>query len=114
MAIKQNGDTSGAPSVKVNAQTSAYTLAVGDAGNIVEMGASSSNNVTVPANSSVVLPVGTEIEIIQTSSSQCTVVADTGVTINATPGLKLRTQWSAAVLRKRDTDTWVLNGDLSA
>ena len=37
-----------------------------------------------------------------------------GVTINATPGLKLRAQWSSATLIKRATDTWVLIGDLSA
>ena len=37
-----------------------------------------------------------------------------GVTINATPGLKLRAQWSYATLIKRATDTWVLVGDLSA
>jgi hypothetical protein len=43
-----------------------------------------------------------------------TVVATGGVTINATPGLKLRAQWSSATLVKRNTDTWVLVGDLSA
>ena len=42
------------------------------------------------------------------------VAATAGVTINATPGLKLRAQWSSATLIKRATDTWVLVGDLSA
>lgn len=41
-------------------------------------------------------------------------VGGAGVTINATPGLKLRTQWSSATLIKRATDTWVAVGDLSA
>ena len=36
------------------------------------------------------------------------------VTVNGTPGLKLRAQWSAATLVKRDTNTWVLIGDTSA
>jgi hypothetical protein len=35
-----------------------------------------------------------------------------GVTVNATPGLKLRAQWSSATLIKRGTDTWVAIGDL--
>ena len=36
------------------------------------------------------------------------------VTINGTPGLKLRTQWSSATLIQTSTDNWLLVGDLSA
>ena len=36
-----------------------------------------------------------------------------GVTVNGTPGLKLRTQWSVASLVKRGTDSWVLFGDVT-
>ena len=72
------------------------------------------NNLTVPLNSSVAYVTGTQIHIVQTGAGQTTVVATSGVTINATPGLKLRTQWSSATLIKRATDTWVLVGDLSA
>jgi hypothetical protein len=52
--------------------------------------------------------------VIQTGAGQTTVVATGGVTINGTPGLKLRAQWSGATLIKRATDTWALIGDLSA
>lgn len=69
---------------------------------------------TVPPSSSVNFPVGAEIHLLQTNTGQLTIAAGAGVTINATPGLKLRTQWSSATLIKRATDTWILVGDLVA
>jgi hypothetical protein len=97
-----------------SAQTASYTLVLADSSELVEMSNASANNLTVPLNSSVAFPVGTQIHILQTGAGQTTVVATGGVTINATPGLKLRAQWSSATLIKRATDTWVLIGDLSA
>ena len=97
-----------------NAQTGSYTTVLADAGKLIEMNVESANNLTVPLNSSVAYPVGTQINILQTNTGQTTVVATGGVTINATPGLNLRAQWSSATLIKRATDTWVLVGDLSA
>jgi hypothetical protein len=97
-----------------NAQTASYTLVLADKGKLVEVSNASANNLTVPLNSTVAYPVGAQINILQTGAGQTTVVATGGVTINATPGLKLRAQWSSATLIKRATDTWVLVGDLSA
>jgi hypothetical protein len=97
-----------------SAQTASYTLVLTDSSDLVEMSNASANNLTVPLNSSVAFPVGAQIHILQTGAGQTTVVATGGVTINATPGLKLRAQWSSATLIKRATDTWVLVGDLSA
>ena len=97
-----------------SAQVASYTLVLTDSSDLVEISNASANNLTVPLNSSVAFPVGAQINILQTGAGQTTVVATGGVTINATPGLKLRTQWSAATLIKRATDTWVLVGDLSA
>ena len=97
-----------------SAQTASYTLVLADKGKLVEMSNASANNLTVPLNATVAYPVGSQINILQTGAGQTTVVATSGVTINATPGLKLRTQWSSATLIKRATDTWVLVGDLSA
>jgi hypothetical protein len=102
-----------APSTKLtNAQTASYTTVLADKDKIVEMNVSSANNLTVPLNSSVAYPIGSVINIVQTGSGQTTVVATSGVTINATPGLKLRAQWSSASLIKRAENTWVLVGDL--
>ena len=85
-----------------------------DADKLVELNVGGANNLTVPLNSSVAYSVGTQINILQTGAAQTTIVATGGVTINATPGLKLRAQWSSATLIKRATDTWVAIGDLVA
>lgn len=90
------------------------TLVLADEGKRVETSNGSATTITVPPNSSVAFPIGTEIDLMQSGAGQVTVVAGAGVTINGTPGLKLRAQWSAATLIKRGTDTWVLVGDLSA
>jgi hypothetical protein len=98
-----------------NAQTgTTYTSVLDDNGKIVEMNNGSANTLTIPLNSSVAYPVGAQINVLQTGTGQTTIAATAGVTVNATPGLKLRAQWSSATLIKRATDTWVAVGDLSA
>ena len=97
-----------------NAQTSAYTLALADNGKMVEMNVASGNALTVPTNANVAFPVGTTLTILQTGAGQTTLTPQSGaVTINATPGLKLRAQWASATIIKRATDTWVALGDLA-
>ena len=97
-----------------NARTASYTLVLGDADKIVEMGVAGANTVTVPNNDTVAYPVGTEITILQTGAGQTTITPAGSVTINATPGLKIRAQWGSATIIKRATNTWVAIGDLSA
>ena len=97
-----------------NAQSSSYTLALGDSTNMVEMTGSSANTVTIPTNASVAFPVGTAIDIFQRGTGQTTIAGASGVTVLYTPGLKLRAQYSAATAVKRDTDTWIVSGDLTA
>jgi hypothetical protein len=104
----------GDPTLSINSQTVSYTLVLSDASKLVEINSASANNLTVPLNSTVAFPVGTQVSLLQVGAGQMTVVATGGVTINATPGLKLRAQWSSATLIKRATDTWVLVGDTSA
>lgn len=105
---------SGDPTLTINAQTASYTLVLSDASKLVEVSNASANTVTIPLNSSVAFPTGTQINILQTGAGQTTIAATSGVTLNSTPGAKLRAQWSAATLIKRATDTWVVVGDLSA
>jgi hypothetical protein len=100
--------------LSINARTASYTLVLSDADKLVEMNVASANNLTVPLNSSQAFPIGTQITILQTGAGQTTIVATVGVTINATPGLKLRAQWSSATLIKRAENTWVAIGDLVA
>jgi len=96
-------------------KTDSYTLSsLTERDSLIEMGKATAQTLTVPTNATVAWPVGTSISILQTGAGQVTVAGAVGVTINATPGLKLRAQWSSATLLKRATDTWVLFGDLSA
>ena len=96
-------------------KTASYTLSsLTERDDLIEMGSASAMTLTIPLNSAVAFPVGTSIDILQTSTGQVTIAGDTGVTVNSTPGLKLRTQWSTATLFKRATNTWVVYGDLTA
>lgn len=95
--------------------TASATLVKTDAGKLVIMNVASANTVTVPLNSSVSLPIGTQISIIQTGSGQTSFVASSGVTINSdTSKLKISTQYSGATLIKTAINTWSLIGNLSA
>ena len=109
-------DRTSASTFALNAQTgTTYTLVLTDAATkLVTLSNASSIALTVPLNSSVAFPVGTTVTILQTGAGQTTITPTGGVTINGTPGLKLRAQWSSATLIKRATDTWVAIGDLSA
>lgn len=98
----------------INQQVASYVLVLGDRGRLVEMGSGSPLTLTVPANASVAFPIGTNITVLQTGAGQVTIApVSIDVTINGTPGLKLRTQWSSATLIKRGTDTWIAIGDLA-
>ena len=101
--------------LSTNAQSgTAYTLAAGDDGLIIELANSATITLTVPPNSSIPFAIGTQIQLLQTGVGQVVVTPGSGVTINASPGLKTRAQWSFATLIKRGTDTWVLVGDITA
>jgi len=97
--------------------TENYNLSTGGLSlrdDLIEANSSSAFTVTIPTDASTNYPVGTSIDILQAGSGQITIAGDSGVTVNGTPGLKLRTQWSSATLFKRAADTWVVLGDLSA
>jgi hypothetical protein len=90
-----------------------YPVVLSDAGKMIEM---SSGFFEIPTDASVNFPVGTQITVLQTTLSQITIRPTTAgtTTVNGTPGLKLRTQWSSATLVKRAANLWVAIGDLSA
>ena len=74
----------------------------------------SAQTITVPANSSVAFPVGTQVLITAIGAGIASIAAAGGVTIrSADSALKLRTQYSTASLIKVATDEWYLSGDLT-
>ena len=106
----------GVPSITtIDQKTASYTLSsLAERDTIIEISNTSATTLTIPADSSVDYPVGTTLDIIQTNTGQVTIGNAIGVTVNATPGLKLRTRWSSATLLKRAANTWIVYGDLTA
>ena len=99
----------------ISQKTASYTLSsINEKDSMIEIDAAGATTVTVPTDAAVAFPVGTSLDILRVGAGPVDVVGAGGVTVNATPGLKLRSQWSSATLIKRSADTWVLVGDLSA
>ena len=100
--------------VATNAQTgTTYTLVLADKNKIVELSNAAAIALSVPADNTVAYSTGTQITLLQTGAGQVTITGVAGVTVNATPGLKMRAQWSSVTLLKRAANTWVAMGDLS-
>jgi hypothetical protein len=96
-------------------KTDSYTLsALTERDSLIEVAKSTATTVTIPTDATLNFPIGTSIDILQTSTGQVTIAGAGGVTVNSTPGLKLRTTWSSATLFKRAANTWVVYGDLTA
>ena len=109
-------DSAGVPSLTgFTEKTASYTLDTLDhQDNVVEVNSASATTFTIPTNAALAWPVGASMDIIQTGAGQVTISPDTGVTLNFTPGNKLRTQWSSCTIMKRATDSWIVYGDLTA
>ena len=69
--------------------------------------------ITVTVNGTTALSAGQAIDLLQIGAGQVTVSAS-GVTVNATPGLKFRARYSAATLFCVGSNDYVLIGDLSS
>jgi hypothetical protein len=106
----------GVPSITtIDARTASYTLSsLAERDTIIEISNTSATTLTIPADATVNYPVGTTLDIIQTNTGQVTIGNAVGVTVNATPGLKLRARWSSATLLKRAANSWLVYGDLTA
>jgi hypothetical protein len=99
----------------INTQTgTTYTPVLTDDAKLITLNNGSAITLTIPPNSSVAYPIGTQLEFIQIGAGQVTVAGGAGVTVNSTPTLKLRTQHSQASCIKIASDTWQLFGDLAA
>lgn len=99
----------------INSQTgTSYTFLLADQGKLVTFDNGSPISVTVPKYGDVAFAIGQRIDLVQMGAGQVTVQGDSGVTINATPGLNFRAQYSGATLLKIGTNNWILLGDLVA
>ena len=95
--------------VNVTPKTAAYTLATGDLETMVQMNGAFAFSVTTGLSS---LPAGSQIHLLALTAG--VTVTSSGVILNGTPGLKLRTAYSSATLICLGTNSWVLVGDTAA
>jgi len=95
----------------INAQTSNYTLVLGDAGKLVTMNSASARTITIPAASSVAFATGVHIDMARLGLGTVLVTGATGVTIRSPLGSALRAQYSAATAVLYGSNTWLLLGD---
>lgn len=91
-----------------------YNIISSDLKKIIEMSNASANSIVIPDDSTLSLPIGFQITVVQSNTGQTTIQPLNGsIQINATPGLKLRTRWSSATIVKRASNSWVAMGDLA-
>lgn len=110
--------TSGNPNdniLTINAQTgTTYTLVLTDGGKMITSSNGSAQTITVPPNSSVAFPVGTQIIVQNLGSANATLAQGSGVTIQSKDSNKeIDGQYASAALIKTATNTWSLIGALT-
>lgn len=99
----------------INSKTASYVLQLSDAGKTITVDSASANTVTIPADSSVNFPNGTQINIIQYGAGKTTISASAGVTIKSKYSNKsISVQYAGAYLLKITSNEWLLIGDLTA
>jgi len=97
---------------QINSTSStSYTLQLNDAGKIVSFSSTSTVSVIVPNSSTVSFQTGMRVDLLAFGTGQVTVSGASGVTVNSSFGLNLRTQFSPASLLYMGANIWVLMGD---
>ena len=115
-AIQTQIDAKADKTTTFNIQTgTSYTLALTDAGKIIEMQNGGANIVYIPFNSSVAFPIGTEIQVLQFGAGQTTITPVSGVTTKSKSNqVKIGNQYTGVTLVKRGTNDWYIIGNLTA
>ena len=118
-AVTVSFDYAAGTALTLNAQTgTTYTFVLADAAlKLVTASNAAAQTYTIPLNSSVAYPTGSQINVIAIGAGQVTIVGAGGVTVASTGATaaqpKLRVQYSAATLMKVATDSWYVVGDIS-
>jgi len=105
-------------SYAINAQTgTTYTAVLLDAGKIITSSNSSTVVITIPPNSAVAYPIGSQITVISIGAGLTNFAIGAGVTINsvgATPAAPvISARYNSATAIKTATNTWVVIGAIS-
>jgi hypothetical protein len=102
--------------IAVNAQGTAtsYTLATTDAGKLITFTGNAAT-VTIPANSTVAMAVGDQVNIAQLGTAQVTIGTAAGVTL-VSNGSQTKTagQYAVVTVVQYTANSWLLLGNLGA
>ena len=105
----------GITQIEFNTQSASYTLVLSDQNKMIEINNASANEVTIPLNSAVAFPIGTQILVTQAGAGQTSIGKSVGVNIYAADNkLKLVGQYAMCTLIKKSTDLWYVGGNLEA
>lgn len=98
----------------VSTKTTSYQLSIDDEGKLIEIGHATNNlTLTIPANSSVPFPIGTQIMVVRTGDGKVNIT--TTDTLNSVSGNKyIANKYSGVSLVKVASTTWYLFGDLTS
>lgn len=91
-------------------KTSSYTLTASDAGKTIVMNLESNADLTVPADE---FTAGQSVEVLDIGAGRTTYVAGSGMTLNGTPSLVSRDQYSGQAIRFLSATSAVVIGDLA-
>lgn len=90
-----------------------HSAVIGDIGKLKNTTNGSAVTVTLDTPVSIGITAGARIDFRQGGAGQVTFAAGSGATVNATPGLKTRDQYSGATAIAMSTTEWWLIGDLA-
>lgn len=100
-------------------KTASHTAELADAGKTLDLNFSSAGTITIPLNSNVAFPVGTQIAFIRSGTGAVSFLGQTSglnsVTILSKNSNKsIAARYTQAIIVKKAENTWYLFGDLTA
>jgi len=107
LSVPERGGTIAVLSQIINETSNSRTLFRDDDNDIIVFDNSSVSTLTIPENTAVPIPVGSQIQVINKGSANVSFVASTGVTVLNGIGNLLSNQ--RAFLTKTETNEWLIS-----
>jgi len=101
--------------VKMNttilASTGNMTLALSNANTLIRSNTTANRIFTIPTNSAVAFPIGTQIQFLRYHANSVTITPAAGVTLNGTSSSRqIASQYQVVAILKVETNAWVAIG----
>jgi hypothetical protein len=96
--------------------STAYSISSSDLYKRIEFNSTSPITVTIPADITLNLPIGSSIELLQVNTGKITVQGESVSVLIYGPDnqFKSRVQWSSIFIEKRAANSWLVTGDTEA